>query len=248
MLAATNNHAQKIAAELAKEGIGVSEVKGRQLLSTKEGVAVMLFISGVLSNDGDAQFTEIAAQSPLYSEIFGNIADIRAEFAGRFPRPFGIMAVSCAIELLRGKLPARILDIWQDEAQSFFTEGGTDADEFLLRMFKIRFSVKVPEAENRDNIKVDTIHGTKGLQFKHVFVFWNEEEKELPFYLHSEKCHVQFTSKEFDFWAASESALANEIAENREEYLVRMRKEKANVFYVAATRAIQTLTVFSAGQ
>jgi ATP-dependent exoDNAse (exonuclease V) beta subunit len=244
VLAATNNHVQKIASEFLKEGIGVSEVKGRQLLSTQEGVAVMLFIAGVLSKDGNTQFAKIAAQSPLWSEVFGNIEDVKTEFARKFPKPFGIMAVSCAVELLRGKLPATILDIWQDEAQSFFSEGGADADGFLLRMFNIRFSVKVPEAENRENIKVDTIHGTKGLQFKHIFVFWNEEEKESPFYLHSEKCNVQFTSREFDFWGASESAIAKDIVKNREANLMRMRREKANVFYVAATRAVQTLTVF----
>jgi len=243
VLAATNNYVQKISSELVKEGIGVSEVKGRQLLSTKEGVAVMLFIAGVLSKDGDTQLAEIAARSTLWIEIFGNIGEVRSEFARKFPIPFGIMAVSCAIELLRGKLPATTLDIWQDEAENFFSEGGADAGGFLLRMFNIRFSVKVPEAENRDNIKVDTIHGTKGLQFKHVFIFWNEDEKEPPFYLHSEKCHVQFTGREFDFLAASESAIAGEIVKNREENLTRMRREKANVFYVAATRAIQTLTV-----
>ena len=243
VLAATNNHVQKIASELINEGIGVSEVKGRQLLSTKEGVAVMLFIAGVLS-DGDTQFAKVAVQSPLWREIFGNIADVKIEFARKFPKPFGIMAVSCAIELLRGKLSATILDIWQDEAQAFFGEGGADVDGLLVRMFNIRFSVRVPEAENRENIKVDTIHGTKGLQFKHVFVFWNEEEKESPFYLHSEKCNVQFTSREFDFWGASESAIAKDIVKNREANLMRMRREKANVFYVAATRAVQTLTVF----
>ena len=244
VLAATNNHVQKIASELAKEGIGVSEVKGRQLLSIKEGVAVMLFIAGVLAKDVDTQFTKIAAQSPLWSELFGNIEDAKIEFSKKFPQPFGIMAVSCAVELLRGKLPATILDIWQDEAQSFFSEGGADVDGFLVRMFNIRFSVKVPEAENREYIKVDTIHGTKGLQFKHVFVFWNEEEKESPFYLSTEKCHVQFTSSEFNFWGASESAIAKDIMENRKANLKLMRREKANVFYVAATRAIQTLTVF----
>jgi ATP-dependent exoDNAse (exonuclease V) beta subunit len=244
VLAATNNHVQKIASELLKEGIGVSEVKGRQLLSTEEGVAVMLFIMSVLSKEGDTQFAKMAAQSPLWSEIFGNIEDVKIEFAKKFPKPFGIMAVSCAVELLRGKLPATILDIWQDEAQSFFSEGGADADDFLLRMFNIRFSVRVPEAENRENIKVDTIHGTKGLQFKHVFVFWNEEEKESPFYLRSEKCHVQFTSSEFKFWDASESAIAKDIIKNHKVNLARMRREKANVFYVAATRAVQTLTIF----
>ncbi|MGV8059736.1 MAG: UvrD-helicase domain-containing protein [Smithellaceae bacterium] len=244
VLAATNNHVQKIAAELFKNGIGVSEVKGRQLLSLDEGVAVMLFLTSVLSREGGNQFARTAAQSPLWKEIFGNVENIRVELAGKFPQPFGIMAVSCAIELLRGKLPAKILDIWQDEAQAFFSEGGTDADGFLLRMFNIRSSVKVPEAENKDNIKVDTIHGTKGLQFKHVFIFWNEDEKESPFYLASEKCHVQFSGKDFEFWQASGSAIASEILENREANLLRMRSEKANVFYVAATRAIQTLTVF----
>ncbi|MHB8137611.1 MAG: UvrD-helicase domain-containing protein [Smithellaceae bacterium] len=244
VLATTNNYVQKISSELVKESIGVSEVKGRQLLSTEEGVAVMLFIAGVLSKDGDTQFAETVARSTLWSELFGNIGEVRAEFATKFPTPYGIIAVSCAIELLRGKLPATILDIWQDEAQAFFSKGGADADRFLLRMFNIRFSVKVPEAENRDHIKVDTIHGTKGLQFKHVFVFWNEEEKESPLYLRSEKCHVQYTAKEFDFWAAGESAIAKEIVENRDANQVRMRRERANVFYVAATRAIQTLTVF----
>jgi len=244
VLAATNNYIQKISSELVKEGIGVSEVKGRQLLSTEEGVAVMLFIAGVLAKDGDTPFADMAARSTLWGELFGEIGQVRAEFAGKFPKPYGIMAVSCAIELLRGKLPATILDIWQDEAQAFFSEGGADADGFLLRMFNIRFSVKAPEAENRDNIKVDTIHGTKGLQFKHVFVFWNEDEKEPPFYLQSEKCHVQFTGKELAFWTSGESAVAGEIVNNREKNLARMRREKANVFYVAATRAIQTLTVF----
>ncbi|MDP2853265.1 MAG: UvrD-helicase domain-containing protein [Smithellaceae bacterium] len=244
VLAATNNHVQKITSELFKEEIGFSEVKGRQLLSTKEGVAVMLFLAGVLSKDGDKQFAKTVAQSPLWNGIFGNIENVRAEFAGKFPVPFGIMAVSSAIELLRGKLSATILDIWQDEAQVFFSEGGFDADAFLLRMFNIRFNVNVPEAENKGNIKVDTIHGTKGLQFKHVFVFWNEDEKELPFYLRSEQCHVQFKGNEFEFLNASESAVAKEIVENREANLMRMRREKANVFYVAATRAVQTLTIF----
>ncbi len=244
VLAATNNYVQKIASELNQDGIGVAEVKGRQLLSTQEGVTVMLFISGVLSKDGDTSFAKIVAQSPLWKDLFGNIEDIRTEFAGKFPQPFGLLAVSCAIELLRGKLRATILDIWQEEAQAFFSEGGADADRFLLRMFKIRFNVKVPEAENRDNIKVDTIHGTKGLQFKHVFIFWNEDEKETSFYLDSEKCNVRFSGKEYDFWAASKLPIAREILENREANLLRMRREKANVFYVAATRAIQTLTVF----
>ena len=55
-------------------------------------------------------------------------------------------------------------------------------------------------------------------------------------------CNLQVS--EFDFWDASESAIAKDIIENREVNLIRMRREKANVFYVAATRAVQTLTVF----
>ena len=244
VLAATNNHVQKISSELSTKKIGVSEVKGRQLLSKQEGVAVMLFIASVLSQNGNTQFTKIAAQSSLWAEVFGKVEDIKTEFAQKFPPPFGIMAVSCAIELLRGKLSANMLDIWQDEAQAYFSEGGADVDGFLLRMFNMRFSVRVPEAEDIESIKVDTIHGTKGLQFKHVFIFWNEDEKESPFYLDAEKCHVQFTSKEFEFLGASDSAIAGDILENREANLTRMRREKANVFYVAATRAVQTLTVF----
>jgi len=244
VLALTNNHIQKISSELVKEGIGVSEVRGRQLLSTEAGIAVMLYLMGVLSKENRIPFFEMVARSTLWNEIFENIEGVRIEFAKKFPAPFRIMAVSSAIERLRGKLSATILDIWHEEAQNFFNAGGADADAFLLRMFNIRFNVKVPEAENRDNIKVDTIHGTKGLQFKHVFVFWNEEERNSPIFLNSENCYVQFTSKEFDFLAASQSAAAREINQNHEENILRLRREKANVCYVAATRAIQTFTVF----
>jgi ATP-dependent exoDNAse (exonuclease V) beta subunit len=244
VLALTNNHVQRIEIELLKNEIGVAAVKGRQLLSTPEGVAVMFFIAGVLANGDKTKFVDAAGASPLWRDVFGNIEDIRPEFAQKFPQPFGLMAVICAIERLRSKLPATILDIWQEEAQAYFSEGGVDADGFLLRMFNVRFSIKVPEAEDSENIKVDTIHGTKGLQFNHVFVFWNEEERESPFYLEAEQCHMQFLSDEIRFFSAGESAIARDIIETREMNLARLRREKANVFYVAATRAVRALTVF----
>ena len=243
VLALTNNHVQKIEAQLLKSGIGVAAVKGRQLLSTQEGVAVMLFLTAVL-REGEAQFIASAADSILWKKIFIDIKDIQVKFAREYPRPYGLMAVSRAIELLRGKVSANILDIWEDEAQTFFTEGGADVDEFMLRMFNVRFNIKVPEAEKSENIKVDTIHGTKGLQFNHVFVFWNEEERGAPFYLESEKCHVQFSRPEIKFLEASDSDIAREIISNYQENLKRLRRERANVFYVAATRAVRTLTVF----
>ncbi|MBN1365931.1 MAG: UvrD-helicase domain-containing protein [Syntrophaceae bacterium] len=244
VLALTNNHVQKIEAELIKNGIGVATVKGRQLLSTQEGVAVMLFIAGVLAKEGKSKFIAQALTSPFWEDIFVNVKAIREEFAQKYPQPFGLMAVSCAIEILRGKVSTTILNIWQEEAYEFFREGGADVDDFLLRMFNIRSSVKVPESENSENIKVDTIHGAKGLQFKHVFVFWNEDERESPFYLESQKCNVQFSVKEIEFLEASDSAIAKEIIDKHAMNLTRLRREKANVFYVAATRAIQMLTVF----
>jgi len=244
VLALTNNHVQKIEAELLKNGIGVAAVKGRQLLSTPDGVAVMFFIAGVLAKEDKKNFVAASAASPLWKNLYGNIEEIRAEFAQKYPRPFGLMAVGSAMELLRGKISATILDIWQEEAQAFFNESSADVDDFLRRMFDVRFNVKVPEAEHSDNIKVDTIHGTKGLQFKHVFVFWNEEEREAPFYLESEKCHVQFSSREIEFFNAEKSDIAGEIMAARDTNLSRLRREKANVFYVAATRAVRTLTVF----
>ncbi|HOW57198.1 MAG TPA: 3'-5' exonuclease, partial [Smithellaceae bacterium] len=244
VLALTNNHVRKVETELIKNGIRVATVKGRQLLSTEEGLAVMLFLAGVLAKDDETGFIPAVEASPLWKEIFGDIEILRADFLQKYPRPFGLAAVSRAIELLREKLPAVILDIWQDEAQAFFSEGGVDADGFLQRMFNIRLSVKVPEAGQSENIKVDTIHGTKGLQFRHVFVFWNEDEKGEPFYMEAQKCHGQFCADELKFLSAAESPIAREIIRNYEINQQRLRREMANVFYVAATRAIQTLTVF----
>ena len=244
VLALTNNSVQKIEAELVAHGIRVSSVKGRQLLSTEEGVSVMLFLTMVLSREGRGAFAAEAAASPLWKERFGNALEIRDEFPAQFPRPFGLAAVSLAIERLRGKVSAVILNIWQDEALAFFGEGGADADEFLARMFRVRWSVRVPEGEDRDSIKVDTVHGTKGLQFAHVFVFWNEEERSDSFYLPSQKCHVRFSAGETKCLQAGGSNGAREIIEKQNLHLLRMRLERANVFYVAATRAIRTLAVF----
>jgi len=85
VLALTNNQVQKIEAQLLKNDIRVSAVKGRQLLSTPEGVAVMLFIAGVLAKDDETRFVATAAASPLWRETFGSIEDIRVEFAQKFP-------------------------------------------------------------------------------------------------------------------------------------------------------------------
>lgn len=244
LLALTNNHVQKIEAALRKSKIGVSTVKGRQLLSTREGVAVMLFIAGILADPDQGPFAAQAAASILCEAIAFRMDDLRREFAEKYPRPFSFMAVAAAIELLRGKISAAVLDIWQDEAQAFFGRGGADADAFLTWMFSIRFSVKVPQAEHSDYVKVDTIHGTKGLQFRHVFIFWNEDEKSLPFYLESEKCHVQFSTKEMELFKASDTSFGRNIVQQYEKNMARQHREQANVFYVAATRAMQSLTVF----
>ena len=104
--------------------------------------------------------------------------------------------------------------------------------------------MRVPEGEDRDSIKVDTVHGTKGLQFAHVFVFWKEEERSDSFYLPSQKCHVRFSAGETKCLQAGGSNGAREIIEKQNLHLLRMRLERANVFYVAATRAIRTLAVF----
>jgi len=90
VLALTNNHVQKIEAQLLKNEIRVSAVKGRQLLSTQEGVAVMFFIAGVLAKEDDTRFVAMAAATPLFREIFGNIDDVRAEFVQKFSQTFRI--------------------------------------------------------------------------------------------------------------------------------------------------------------
>ena len=90
VLALTNNHVQKIEAQLLKNDIGVAAVKGRQLLSTQEGVAVMFFIAGVLAKEDKTRFVATAATSPLWSDIFGNIENIRTEFFAKVSPAFWV--------------------------------------------------------------------------------------------------------------------------------------------------------------
>ncbi|NLN39716.1 MAG: UvrD-helicase domain-containing protein [Smithella sp.] len=244
VLSLTNNHAQKIEEALRGCGIGVSTVKGRQLLSTREGASVMIFLGCVLDVEKPSDYLSAAASSELISALGIGMDEARAEFAVKYPRPFGLMPVTAAIELLRGKISAAVLDIWLEEAHSFFNGGGYDADEFLAAMFSARLNISVPEAPHGDCIKVDTIHGTKGLQFRHVFVFWNEDDTAEPFYLESEQCHVRFSTKEIEFLQAGGSPAAREIISRHEESRARARREQANLLYVAVTRAAQSLSVF----
>ena len=248
VLTLTNNHAQKIEAALKDRGIGVSTVKGRQLLSTAEGVGVMTFLACVLDVEKPSAYLSAAANSSLMGRLSVDIEGARAEFAVKYPRPFGLMPVMAAIELLRGKISSSVLDIWREEAHSFFTGGGNDADEFLAAMFAARSDISVPEAPHGEFIKVDTIHGAKGLQFEHVFVFWDEGERSGHFYLESRNSYVRFSSDEINLLRAGRTPEAREIVACYDTNLARDRRERANLLYVAVTRAKQTLTIFLPGK
>ncbi|HOE80116.1 MAG TPA: UvrD-helicase domain-containing protein [Smithellaceae bacterium] len=248
VLTLTNNHAQKIEAALRSRGIGVSTVKGRQLLSTQEGVSVMTFLALVLEVEKPSAYLSAAASSALMNRLSIDIRGTRAEFTMKYPRPFSLMPVLAAIELLRGKISSSVLDIWREEAHSFFTEGGHDADEFLSAMFAARLHISVPETSHSEFIKVDTIHGAKGLQFRHVFVFWDEEEKSSHFYLESRNSWVRFSSNEINLLRAGRTPEAGEVVACYDRSLARARRERANLLYVAVTRARQTLTVFLPGK
>jgi ATP-dependent helicase/nuclease subunit A len=93
-------------------------------------------------------------------------------------------------------------------------------------------------------VKLATIHGTKGLEFPHVFLFWKEEQDRAPEICHpGDGCPLSLNQKELEFLATDPIAGAAAIAEAAGAARGEKADETANLLYVAATRAAQSLTI-----
>lgn len=231
------------AQRLAMEGIGFSEVKGRQLLSTEEGVAVFLLLTHLFGGDSEHSFAVRGIRASAYAEALMRIVESRETIVASYAEPWGLKAVCDVLEICRGAVPDSCLDVLFDEAVNFFSDDGIDAAGFLAYLFRVREKVTVPEPPRSDRVKLATIHGTKGLQFRHVVVVWLETSHPTLFYLDEIRSHVSFNQSEMALWTGYESEQAQRIVQAHDAAAGRAAAEQANLLYVAATRATHTLTV-----
>jgi ATP-dependent exoDNAse (exonuclease V) beta subunit len=244
VLCRTNAHMDQVAASLADAGIPTSGIRGRELLSLREGVALWLALASLFT-DHDGRFIPNALKGLEYGEAMAKTLEQLAVRIGTASRPQGFAALAAALSGLAPHFPRVLTEALWDEAQRYFSRPDAgDAGAFTAYLQRMSSLVTVPEGEHADRVKLATIHGTKGIEFRHVFLLWKEAGDRLPEVPDpGDGCPLLLTKAEFGFLAAGPAPEATEIAMKAASARNEKAGETANLLYVAATRAVRSLTI-----
>jgi ATP-dependent exoDNAse (exonuclease V) beta subunit len=240
----TNMHMDKVAAALARSGIPTSGIRGRELLALREGTALWLSLTALFT-DHDGRFIDRSLAQLGYGDQIRAAIMKLAETVGRAPRPHGFAVFASVLHGLSIHFPRLLVETLWDEAERYFDRPDAgDIAAFLGYVFSMSHLITVPEGEHADRVKLATIHSTKGLEFPHVFLFWKEgldRAPEIPD--PDDGCPLILNQKELEFLATGPIPGAAAIAEATAAAKEEKADETANLLYVAATRAAQSLTI-----
>jgi ATP-dependent exoDNAse (exonuclease V) beta subunit len=244
VLTRTNGHMDKAAAALARAGIPTSGIRGRELLSLREGTALYFSLIAVFTRH-DGRFIPRALTALGYDEALTAAVKRLAGTIGTAPRPHRFAAFASALRDLAPCFPRVLIETLWDEAERYFNRPDAgDAAAFLRYLLAMSHLITVPEGEHADRVKLATIHGTKGLEFPHVFLFWKQGLDRAPEIPHPDDgCPLGLSKDELAFLATGPIAGAAAIAEAAAAAKEEKAEETANLLYVAATRAVKSLTI-----
>ena len=244
VLCRTNGHMDKAAAALARAGIPTSGIRGRELLSLREGTALYLSLIALFTGH-DGRFIPRALSALGYDETLTAAVTRLAGTIGTAPRPHRFAAFASALRDLAPHFPRVLIETLWDEAERYFNRpDAVDAAAFLRYLLAMSHLITVPEGEHADRVKLATIHSTKGLEFPHVFLFWKEGLDRAPEIPHPDDgCPLSLSKDELAFLATGPIAGAAAIAEAAAAVKEEKAEETANLLYVAATRAVKSLTI-----
>ena len=244
VLCRTNAHTDKVAAALLQEGILSSGLHGRELLSLREGTALTLSLIALLTGH-DGRFIPRALSALGYDEALTAAIARLAGTIGTAPRPHRFATFAAALRDLLPYFPRVLIETLWDEAERYFNRpDAVDAVTFLRYLMQMSHLITVPEGEHADRVKLATIHSTKGLEFPHVFLFWKEGLDRTPEILHPDDgCPLSLDQGEIAFLATGPIAGTGAIAEAASALKEEKAEETADLLYVAATRAVKSLTI-----
>ena len=202
VLTRTNGHMDKAAAVLAKAGIPTSGIRGRELLSLREGTALWLSLIALFTGH-DGSFIPRGLTALGYDEALTAAVTRLTGTVGTAPRPHRFSAFASALRDLMPHFPRVLIETLWDEAERYFDRPDAgDAAAFLSYLLTMSHLITVPEGEHADRVKLATIHGTKGLEFPHVFLFWKEGLDRAPEIPHPDDgCPLSLTKDELAFLA-----------------------------------------------
>ena len=240
----TNVHMDKAAAALARAGVPTSGIRGRELLSLREGTALWLSLIALFTGH-DGPFIPRSLSALGYDEALATAIARLAATIGTAPRPHRFATFAAALRDLLPYFPRVLIETLWDEAECYFNRpDAVDAAAFLRYLLAMSHLITVPEGEHTDRVKLATIHSTKGLEFPHVFLFWKEGLDRAPEIPHPDDgCPLSLSKDELAFLATGPIAGAAAIAEAARAVKEEKAEETANLLYVAATRAVKSLTI-----
>jgi len=244
VLCRTNIHMDKIAAGLARAGIPTSGIRGRELLALREGTALFLSLVALFTGE-KGLFIPRALETLGYGDALANAVARLAEKTGSTARPHRFAAFTKALGALSAHFPRVLIETLWDEAERYFDRpDAVDVAAFLSYLLAMSHLITVPEGEHADRLKLATIHSTKGLEFPHVFLFWKEGTDRAPQIPHpGDGCPLGLTKDEIAFLGSGPIAQGPAIARAAEAVQEEKAEETANLLYVAATRAVRSLTI-----
>ncbi|HOW50415.1 MAG TPA: UvrD-helicase domain-containing protein [bacterium] len=244
ILCRTNAQMDRAARMLAAVPVGTSGLKGRELMSLREGTALVLSLAAIFTAH-DGIFIPRALSALGYDDEFRSLVARIAQRAGRLSRPHRFAAVAGALRELASRFPRPIIETVWDEAERYFDgPDGIDAAALLRSIVEMGALITVAEGEHADRVKLATMHGTKGLEFPHVFLLWKEEsEKSDPAPHPDDGTPLDLNKTEREFLAADPIPGAAAVAQTFDAAREKQGDETANLLYVAATRAVRSLTI-----
>ena len=243
VLCRTNGHMDKVAAALAQVGILTSGLRGRELLSLREGTALYLSLIAIFT-EHDGRFIPRALSTLGYDEAL-TAALTRLAGTVRAPRPHRFATFAAALRDVLAYFPRVFIEKMWNEAERYLNRpDAIDVAAFLRYLLEMSHLITVPEGEHADRVKLATIHSTKGLEFQHVFLFWKEGLDRAPEIRHPDDgCPLDLNKGEIAFLETGPIAGVAAITEAATTVKEEKAEETANLLYVAATRAVKSLTI-----
>jgi DNA helicase II / ATP-dependent DNA helicase PcrA len=256
-----HSHRDEVAAELARQGIPFS-IEGLDVMDAPEVRDLLACLGAVVSPNDSAALFRVAAfrqfsvdpnelrnamkalqrdakhamlsvlgQIKGGTEILNAVEQARQEIAGKKTHA-ALFTLTRLFQIARNSAIQAILQFASSWEQSPITETGSPGEflEYLEYFREARGCIPLPASENQNAVRLMTVHSAKGLEFDHVFILravsnsfpatYREQLIEIPAELRN-----------------------SGLAADQDEKEVH-RQEERRLFYVAMTRARDTLTIY----
>jgi len=256
-----HTHRDEVAAELARQKIPFS-IEGLDVMDAPEVRDLLACVGAVVSACDSASMLRVAALrqfsvdpnelrsalKALPRDVSGTMASVlpeikggadvlrvveqaRAEVAGKKTYAT-LLTLARVFQLPRNSAIEAVLQFANKWEDSPVTENGSPAEflEYLAYFREARGTLPLASSEEEDSVKLMTAHSAKGLEFEHVFIL-RAVSNSFPSYFRESLIEIP-------------AELRNSgLAADRDEKEVHKQEER-RLFYVAMTRARDTLTIY----